>query len=137
MTENQKQLIKHSFSKVAPIADTAASLFYARLFQLDPQLKRLFHNDAVEQRRKLMDMIALAVDHVDDLSAIVSATRELGRRHIHYGVRAQDYDTVARALLDALEQGLGADFTPATRAAWTELYSTIAETMQSGQRARA
>lgn len=137
MTNDQKRLVKTSFQKISPIADTAASLFYARLFQLDPQLKHLFGGDMKEQGRKLMQMIATAVDHVDDLTPVVPAVQALGRRHIDYGVRAQDYETVAHALLDTLEQGLGDDFTPATRTAWTALYTSIATTMQGASPAHA
>ena len=40
------------------------------------------------------------------------------------------YDTVATALVWTLEQGLGDDFTPATRQAWVEAYTILAGTMQ-------
>lgn len=39
ITPKQKQLVQTSFAKVVPISETAADLFYARLFTLDPTLK--------------------------------------------------------------------------------------------------
>ena len=36
MTNEQIKLVQDSFRQVAPIAETAAQLFYARLFELDP-----------------------------------------------------------------------------------------------------
>lgn len=135
MTPTQKQLVRQSFQKIIPIADTAATLFYARLFELDPQLKALFKGDMQAQGRKLMDMIAVAVRNVENLGAVLPAVEDLGRRHVAYGVTDAHYDTVAQALLDTLAKGLGADFTAETRAAWTELYQIIADAMkQAGRR---
>ena len=52
MTPEQKRLVQESFALVAPIADKAGELFYARLFQLDPKLRFLFRVDIREQGRK-------------------------------------------------------------------------------------
>jgi hemoglobin-like flavoprotein len=57
------------------------------------------------------------------------AVRQLGRRHAAYGVRPEHYATVGEALIWTLEQGLGADFTPATRRAWTDAYASLAWAM--------
>lgn len=135
MTPTQKQLVRQSFKKIIPIADTAATLFYARLFELDPTLKTLFKGDMQAQGRKLMDMIAIAVRNVENLDVVLPAVEDLGRRHVAYGVTDAHYDTVAQALLDTLAKGLGADFTTEARSAWTELYQIIAGAMkQAAQR---
>jgi nitric oxide dioxygenase len=54
MTNEQIKLVQDSFRQVAPIAETAAQLFYARLFELDPDLELLFKGNLSEQGRKLM-----------------------------------------------------------------------------------
>jgi hemoglobin-like flavoprotein len=130
MTPESQRLVRESFSKVAPISSTAASLFYDRLFTLDPTLRPLFKGDMQEQGRKLMTMIGTAVANLHRLDNIVPAVRDLGQRHAGYGVTAAHYDTVAAALLWTLEQGLGDDFTPQTRQAWIECYTILAGTMQ-------
>ena len=130
MTPDSQRLVRESFAKVAPIAPAAAAMFYDRLFVLDPSLRPLFKGDMDEQGRKLMTMIGTAVANLHRLDAIVPAVQDLGRRHAGYGVRPSHYDTVASALLWTLEQGLGDDFTPATRQAWIECYTVLAGTMQ-------
>jgi hemoglobin-like flavoprotein len=130
MTSEQKVLVQSTFAKVAPIADAAAAMFYARLFELDPSLRPLFTTDLAEQGRKLMQMIAVAVNGLDRLDELVPAVRQLGVRHARYGVKDQHYDTVAEALLWTLERGLGSDFTPAVRDAWTTVYGVLATTMK-------
>lgn len=129
MTPKQKLLVQATFTQVTPIADEAAALFYQRLFELDPSLKALFRGDMKEQGKKLMRMIAMAVNGLDRLSELVPAVQDLGRRHVNYGVTAAHYDTVGAALLWTLEQGLGPAFTPEVRDAWGTVYGLLAQTM--------
>lgn len=131
MTPEQIALVQGTWAKVVPIKDTAAELFYGRLFELDPSLRTLFKGDMKEQGRKLMAMINVAVAALDKLDTIVPAVKDLGRRHSGYGVKPQDYGTVATALLWTLEKGLGDAFTPPVKEAWTETYMVLAQTMQA------
>lgn len=130
LTERKKRLVQSSFTKVAPIADKAAEIFYAKLFQMDPEVKPLFKGNMKEQGAKLMSMIATAVNGLDNLEAIVPAVQNLGKGHVAYGVKASHYDTVGGALLYTLETGLGNDFTPEVKDAWTEVYTVLATTMK-------
>lgn len=130
MTPEQKILVQQSFTKVVPIADQAAALFYQRLFSLDPALQPLFRGNMEEQGRKLMKMIGTAVNGLDDLDALVPAVQDLGRRHVGYGVEDGHYDTVGAALIWTLEQGLGDAFTNPVRDAWVTVYGILASTMK-------
>ena len=87
MTSRQTQLVQETWSQVIPISDTAALLFYGRLFELAPELRPLFPVDMTEQRRKLMSMIGVAVNGLHRPEEIVPAVQALGRRHAGYGVR--------------------------------------------------
>jgi len=131
MTNEQIKLVQDSFRQVAPIAETAAQLFYARLFELDPNLGVLFKGNLTEQGRKLMQMLGLAVNSLDRMQQLLPVVRSLGTRHLVYGVRDKDYDTVGQALLWTLRKGLGEAFTPDVEAAWSNVYATLASEMQS------
>lgn len=130
MTPEQITLIQSSWAKVVPIKDTAAELFYGKLFELDPAVKPMFRGDMAEQGRKLMMSLNVVVNGIANLGDLVPNIQEMGRRHVAYGVKAQHYDSVGAAILWTLEQGLGADFTPATREAWTAAYTTLANVMK-------
>lgn len=130
MTPETARLVQDSFAQVEPIAETAAALFYGRLFELDPSLRALFHGDMNEQGRKLMTTLKVVVASVNRLDAIVPAVQHLGRRHAGYQVEARHYDTVGEALLWTLEKGLGPSFTPQTRQAWAEVYVILANVMK-------
>ena len=130
LTDRKKRLVQSSFSKVVPIADKAAEIFYNKLFEMDPALKPLFKGDIKEQGAKLMSMIGTAVNGLDNLDSIVPAVQNLGKNHVKYGVEESHYDTVGGALLYTLEKGLGDDFTPDVKDAWTEVYNTLATVMK-------
>jgi hemoglobin-like flavoprotein len=126
-------LVQRTWRQILPISDTAAQLFYDRLFEIDPTLRKLFaHSDMAEQGRKLMMIIGMAVRSLDQLDDLIPAVEALGRKHVAYGVTNQHYDTVAAALIWTLEQGLGSAFTSQVRSAWTETYTILATVMQRG-----
>jgi hemoglobin-like flavoprotein len=130
ITKEQIELVQRTFMKVVPISDLAANLFYTRLFEIDPSLKPMFKGNMQEQGRKLMQMIGMAVQGLTVPSEIMGLVAEQGRKHLEYGVIDAHYDKVGSALLWALGQGLGADFTPEVKAAWTEAYEFLAKIMK-------
>lgn len=130
MTPEQIALIRSSWSKVLPIADTAARLFYERLFELDPAARSLFTGNMQEQGANLMRMLNKVVQGMDRLDETIPLVEELGRRHAEYGVMDEHYDAVGEALLWTLEQGVGEEFTPQVREAWASAYELIASTMK-------
>ena len=131
MTPEKVELVKTSWVKVAPISEQAAELFYGKLFELNPEFKKLFKSDMKEQGRKLMAMLNTAVNSLDKLETIVPAVQDMGRRHVAYGVKDEDYDTVGEALLWTLEQGLGEGFTTEVKEAWVDTYTLVATTMKT------
>jgi hemoglobin-like flavoprotein len=138
MSPDDKAILKTTWAMVTPIADTAAGLFYERLFTLDPSLKPMFEStDMKEQRRKLMQALATVINGVDNLQALVPTLEHLGRNHARYGVTDRHYDTVGAALLWTLEQGLKDAWTPAAQSAWTAAYTTVATVMRSAAASQA
>ena len=131
MTPNQIKLVQTSFAQVAPIAATAADLFYGRLFEIAPHVRAMFPDDLREQKKKLMAMLGTAVGSLHKLDTILPAVKDLGARHKGYGVTAAHYAPVGAALLWTLEKGLGPDFTPEVKAAWTETYTALSGVMTS------
>ena len=104
MTPKQVAMVQTSWLEVDPISDAVATLFYERLFDLDPTLRRLFRRTDMVQQRRI-------------------------RRHAGYGVRENHYDKVGEALLWTLREGLGEAFTLEVREAWAEVYYTLASVM--------
>ncbi|HVV42673.1 MAG TPA: globin family protein [Nitrobacter sp.] len=129
MTPDQIARMQSSFARVQPIADTAASLFYARLFETAPEVRPLFRGDMAEQGRKLMATLGAVVNGLKDMDGVLVAARALAVRHVGYGVRPEHYGPVGAALIWTLEQGLGAEFDRETRDAWLTAYGALSSAM--------
>jgi hemoglobin-like flavoprotein len=134
MTTEEISLLKSSIQKIRPVAEQAAALFYARLFELDPTLRELFEGDMPTQSRRLWETLGFAVHGLERLDTLAPAARQLGLRHASYHVKQSHYDSIGEALLWTLSKGLGADFTFETRAAWGKIYWLLAETIKAGAR---
>ena len=125
MTPEQIKLVQDSFAKVAPISEKAAELFYGRLFEIAPQVRAMFPDDMTEQRKKLMATLAIVVNGLNNLGAILPAASALAKRHVSYGAKPAHYPVVGDALLWTLEQGLGSAWTPQVATAWSSAYATL------------
>lgn len=129
MNVEQIKLVQSTWETVEGIAPQAAALFYQNLFEMDPSLQPLFKGNMEEQGMKLMNMIGLAVKHLNDLETLTPVLQNLSRRHVGYGVKNAHYATVGSALLTTLGQGLGAAFTPSVKDAWSQAYGWMSEVM--------
>ena len=134
LTADDIMLVRASFARVVPVRDAAADLFYARLFERAPQLRKLFPADLRQQKQKLMAALMMAVGALHDLDALVPKIKALGMRHAGYGAAAAHYEVVGDVLLLTLARALGDAFTPDVRAAWTKVYGMLAALAQGPRR---
>ena len=131
MDQEQIQLVQRTFErKVRPIAQEAGEMMYLRLFEIEPSLKPLFKGDIKRQGEMLMTAIGLAIQSLDQPDKVQAVAQELGKRHAKYGVRPGYYNIFGAALMWALEQVIGPDFTPEVRTAWGEAYAILAQSMR-------
>ncbi len=126
------QLVRDSFEVIREMSTPTAMLFYGRLFDLDPSLRELFHVDFKVQSGKLMETLALVVESADRLDLLRPTLRDLGRRHVDYGVRPEHYQTVSTALIWALAQAMQPDFHDEVREAWTRILGEVCQEMMKG-----
>jgi hemoglobin-like flavoprotein len=132
MNARQTHLVRKSFAAVERQAEVAALIFYRRLFELDPGLRPLFKSDIQEQAKKLMDMLATALNLLERPAELADELEELGAKHAGYGTQPEHYATVRQALLDMLAEILRDAFTAETQRAWSELYDFIEAAMLRG-----
>lgn len=129
MTHDQADIVRLTWRSVLPVGDTFAELFYGRLFALDPDVRRLFKDDIVEQGRNLTAMLSVATANLAKPERISVALRQLGKRHAAYGVRPEHFALVEDALLFALEHALIDVFTAEVKAAWQAAYALLTSMM--------
>ena len=132
MTKEEIILIKRTwklFREIDPVV--VGDTFYSKLFIDNPSVRKMFPKDMNLQYQKIIDMLSTVVgrlNHLEDISGEIAA---MGRRHVSYGVKPAQYQKVGEALLWTLQQGLGSDFTPEVKQAWSKCYNTLANAMIS------
>jgi hemoglobin-like flavoprotein len=124
-------IVQGDWEKVERIGEPAATLLYDRLFLLDPSLRHLFGPDLAAQKGRLLRMLGAAVYGLSQPDVLMPIVEHLGRKHVRFGVKNEDYTTLASALLWTLQQALGADFGPENLAAWTNVYAVLAGAMKN------
>jgi hemoglobin-like flavoprotein len=131
MSPERQALVRQSWKQFEPAIRNAGTRFYERLFELDPEAQRLFAGtNMAEQEEKLMAMFAEIVRVLDQEDVLVTEVAALAHRHVDYGVKDADYESVGAALMWTLEEGLGDAFTPEVKSAWTEAYLLVASVMR-------
>ena len=132
MTPEQIILVQSSFERLGPDLPALTARFYQEVFQRDPSLRPLFPSDLTELRVKFAQKLTEIVRAMPRLGELLTHTRALGARHVGYGVRAADYQTVGDSLIAALAAVLGEELDAATREAWVLAFNIVAETMLEG-----
>ena len=129
MTPEQIALVQGSWQQVASMGDKAIELFYARLFEVEPQLRSMFPQDMAEQNRKVAAMLDTIVTKLQRPDELIPMAQTLARRHVAYGVKNEHYAPVGAALLHTLGAGLGDAFTDDVKDAWIAAYTTLSAVM--------
>jgi len=132
MTPEQITLVQSSFERLGPDLPAVTARFYQEVFERDPSLRPMFPSDMAELRVKFAQKLTEIVHAMPRLDELLSHTRALGARHVGYGVRATDYQTVGDSLIAAIAAVLGEEFDAATREAWILAFNIVAETMLEG-----
>lgn len=125
--------LRESFSLAEAAGVEFAELFYQHLFDIDPSLSGQFESvDMATQGAMVLQVVRLALDGLEDLPAIRPTLESLGYRHVHYGVRGDQYETAAEAFIRALRQVLGDRFDPPLEGIWRETLTAVTDLMVEG-----
>jgi hemoglobin-like flavoprotein len=132
MTPDELTLVTESAAVAFADPDCLAHSLSDHLYAVAAPTASLFANGTEGQRAELVAELGRVVAAATDLDSFVAQARGLGRRHARYGVEPGDYEHGRVALLAALADALGPDWTSAHVAAWSKLYRLLAETMLDG-----
>lgn len=130
MTNEQVKIIRNTWRSLQGIdATLLGDVFYSRLFLKEPSLRKMFQVPREVQAKKLIDMLDMIVSRLDRLNEVSESIRQLGQRHVGYGVKPKHYEEVGKALLWSISKGLGKDWNTEVEAAWAACYATLTSAM--------
>ena len=131
MTPQQIDFVRRSWQQVFPLRETAAQMFYDKLFELEPALRPLFKADLSQQAGKLFDTLNALVASLGEDGALESVAGPLRRSHAGFRATPAHYAAVGEALMWTVGASVGKAFTAPMRAAWVEAYAGLAAAMQA------
>jgi len=145
LSDAEKAAIRDTWQLVLPVAETAADLFYRRLAELNPELRPASQDQLLAQRKEFVTTFnfvarglawkasAWRSDEPDDADLFLTMLA-LGQ----HGTRLarlfeEHYSTTGETLLWTLTYALGKRFDAPARAAWTRLYTLLANAVRLGR----
>lgn len=129
LSTQQIQLIQQSYAAADSRPEALIARLFERLFELDPGLRYLFPADMEGLVRRFGFMLGFLVHRLDQWDDIVPQLRNLGIRHISYGVRTCHYKVFGEAFMDAVLDCLGPPSDSEATSAWSHLYREVSEIM--------
>jgi hemoglobin-like flavoprotein len=132
VTPEQVTLVRSSFATLGSHTSALAARFYERLFSTAPSVQSMFTEDPVIQESLFVSELETIVTAISQFDAFVTRARDLGARHVKYGVTWVHYEMAGRVLMEALGDTLGPAFTDELHDAWRLAFDLVAETMMQG-----
>lgn len=129
--------LRSSFELVIARSPQMTGRFYEVLFQQHPEARPLFAASLDAQQEMLTRTLALVIERVEDGVWLEETLRALGAKHVDYGVTAEMYPWVKRALLTTLAEVAAEEWTTRVEAAWSDALDAISRMMLGGARASA
>jgi NAD(P)H-flavin reductase/hemoglobin-like flavoprotein len=123
------EAITHTFSLVNQAGDRPVAYFYGRLFAGNPELRPMFPAAMDTQRDRLFRALTRIVHSLGTPEEMEPYLSQLGLDHRKYGVLAEHYPAVGRALLATLCRFSGDAWTPGAEAAWAGAYERATRLM--------
>jgi methyl-accepting chemotaxis protein len=131
MTPTAIARVQHSYREITR-ERMLAPLFYARLFERSPEARALFPVEMSRQQAHFNVALAVLVWNLDYLGALDEPLRELGARHVEYGVKREHYAEFRDTLLEVLAESAGDLWTPQLRDDWWQALTRVIAAMFEG-----
>ncbi len=131
MSFENRQQVASCIEDIGADINQVSQIFYRHLLQDNPALSRIFSGNTAALNRKFFNMLA-ALKNVKHLEKIEASIHQLGERHgQRYAVLSEHFTPTKKALMAALEEHLGDEFTAELRQAWDEVFDAVADLMKT------
>lgn len=110
LSEHTIRVIKSTVPVLEVHGEAITRLFYETMFAAHPELLNIFNHANQKQGRQqaaLANMVYTAALHIDNLSSILPAVRQVAHKHRSLGIVPEQYAIVGTYLLQAIQDVLG------------------------------
>lgn len=131
MTPKQQEIVRTTFAQLETHEERVADLLYQELFRLEPKARDLFRGNLQEQQKKLMRMLRVAVENINDQAQLQPMLYNLGMIHQSYGIEPHHFVSFGTALLYAIRNVLKDNYTKEVEESWQAAYHYFVLTMKN------
>ncbi len=128
-----REMVREHIEMLMPMMSSLHTKFYTHLFLIDPAQATVFNGSAVALNRKFINMMATfrSIRHLEKMHTTIE---HLSQRHVTYGLQPEHIEPFGKALIAALSEQLGDQFTDELRTAWISTYDQVTSIMKSSIR---
>jgi class 3 adenylate cyclase/hemoglobin-like flavoprotein len=131
MPSNQNLL--DLYSRISAEQHSFSGRFYARLFELNPNIECLFESIGLKMQGKMViQALGIGIKSLHNPEDFAAIFKSLGSRHSEYGVKPEFYPLIGQALADTCKASFGGDFDENARKELLDLVEKINEAMLAG-----
>ena len=127
--------LQNSFRSMTDRGTELADRFYTRLFSEHPEVRALFPANMANQKRKLLETLTLIVENLRSPGVTRPRIDLLGVSHVSYGARPEHYAWVQQALVLAMAETAGQEWSSELHADWQSAINLVAAAMINAARA--
>jgi len=129
------QRLQTLYSRIDSEQHSFASRFYSRLFELDPNIERLFKSTGMEMQGKMViQALGIGIKSLNNPEDFKAIFGSLGRRHAVYGVKPDFYPLIGQALTETCRASFGNRFDTETEGELAGLLEKIVDAMLDGSK---
>ncbi|KAL1865400.1 hypothetical protein Plec18167_009446 [Paecilomyces lecythidis] len=128
----QINVIKATVPVIHEHGDTVTTVFYKNMLSAHPELIAVFNRTSQKtghQSKALSAALYAYAANIDNLGALSAAVELICNKHASLHIQPDHYKIVGKYLIEALQEVLGAAFTPDIQDAWAAAYWQLAEIM--------
>lgn len=135
MTDINSEKLQTFFSRIEDEQHSFTGRFYARLFELNPNIEQLFKSVGMEMQGKMViQALGIGIKNHENEEDFAAVFRSLGRRHGLYGVKPEFYTSIGQAFINTCKASFGSEFDNELESDFQNLFSKIATQMLEGAR---
>jgi hemoglobin-like flavoprotein len=131
VTDDAIDRIRDCFSRLTGLT-AVAETFYNRLFEVAPEVRRLFAPDMTRQRGHFEAALSLVLRNITMLDVLSPSLMALGAEHVGYGTRQEHYAVARDCLIYALRHHAGDAWSEQLERDWHEAIEAVMAPMLRG-----
>ena len=132
MTDDAIERIRASIQAIEPNLTALSDTFYRRLFEVAPDVRRLFAPDMTRQRGHFEAALALLLRNIAMLDVFGPSLMALGAEHVGYGTKTEHYAVARDCLIYAIRHHAGDGWSDQLERDWHEAIEAVMRPMLRG-----